>query len=86
MGLKQQRNRITNALKQQKLFLTTKEMITEAGEITKAKNNTQAALALKKSSKRTKEKEKGKIGKHFKNHLLHRSGSRRDSKRADKLF
>ena len=51
-GLKQQRNRISNAIKQRKAFLTTEEMIAEAGEITKAKNNAQAALALKMIIKR----------------------------------
>ena len=33
MGPKQQRNRTTCAIKQQKAFLATKEMITKAGEI-----------------------------------------------------
>ena len=42
-------------IKQRKAFLT-KEMITEAGEFTKAKNDAQAALALKiiKGNERTK--------------------------------
>ena len=60
-GLKQQRNKISNAIKQRKAFLTTEEMIAEAGEITKAKKNAQAAWALKMIIKRNARTKKQKI-------------------------
>ena len=72
-GLKEQRNRTIKTIKQRKAFLT-KEMKTETGEITKAKNNAQSALALKKiikGNERTKKQknDSSKITKHFENHF-----------------
>ena len=64
-------------------------MITETGEITKAKNNAQAALALEKFNKgneRTK-KQKNDLGKITTlREPFHRSGNRRVNKGVDKLF
>ena len=83
--LRKERNRLNNCIKKRIRYLETTEMLKNANEIMQAKDNAQAALAIRKVLGRRNRKHKKitnvELTKHFKEQFWSRTSGQRNPKK-----